>query len=185
MYLILEGIDTCGKSTQIEILKTVYKDAIFTKEPFNQTIRDLVINSKWSSKEAELFLFLADRAEHFKNIIEPNRDKLIISDRGFISGIAYATDFDIDFLINLNMFALKNTKADKVIIFKHNRDLLTKRLGNKGNDIIELRGVDYLLSVQDRMFEVAKRVNLNYLEIDSNLEIDSIKEKIVNYIEPK
>ena len=33
MYIVIEGIDTAGKSTQLDILKQKYTDAIFTKEP--------------------------------------------------------------------------------------------------------------------------------------------------------
>ena len=33
MYVILEGVDTSGKSTQIDLLKQKYTDAVFTKEP--------------------------------------------------------------------------------------------------------------------------------------------------------
>jgi len=33
MYLILEGVDTSGKSTQLELLKNIYPKACFTKEP--------------------------------------------------------------------------------------------------------------------------------------------------------
>ena len=68
MYIILEGIDTAGKSTQLDILKQKYPTAIFTKEPggtnLGTNIRDMVLNGKAKSKVAEMFLFLADRAEH-------------------------------------------------------------------------------------------------------------------------
>ncbi len=33
MYVVIEGVDTAGKSTQLDILKNKYQDAIFTKEP--------------------------------------------------------------------------------------------------------------------------------------------------------
>lgn len=49
-----------------------------------------------------MLLFLADRAEHSERILKPNADKLIISDRSLISGIAYAKDFDFEILRTLN-----------------------------------------------------------------------------------
>ena len=111
MYLIVEGIDTSGKSTQIELLKKLYPDAITTKEPggtpIGIKIREMILHEGVNNHKSELFLFLADRAEHYKNIIEPNLDKTIISDRGFISGIAYALanheDYKKDFLLQLPM----------------------------------------------------------------------------------
>ncbi|PAF42474.1 dTMP kinase [Helicobacter sp. 11S02596-1] len=47
MYIALEGIDTCGKSTQIALLKQAYPDAIFTKEPggtpIGKEIREMIL----------------------------------------------------------------------------------------------------------------------------------------------
>ena len=85
MYIALEGIDLVGKSTQLQMLKNQYKNAIFTKEPgatkLGKQIRELVLSKNDFSKEAELFLFLADRAEHFAKVIKPHLNRLIISDR--------------------------------------------------------------------------------------------------------
>ena len=38
MYVVIEGIDTAGKSTQLEILKNKFPNAIFTKEPGGTTL---------------------------------------------------------------------------------------------------------------------------------------------------
>ena len=155
MYMILEGIDTAGKSTQLEILKKNHPEALFTKEPGGTTIglelREMVLSARAQSRVAEMFLFLADRAEHFEEIVKPNKNQLVISDRGFISGIAYAKDFDLDMVIGLNKIALNNTMPDCVIMLKLSPDELRYRLSQKVNDGIELRGIDYLLEIQSRM----------------------------------
>ena len=87
MYVVIEGIDTAGKSTQLEILKQKYPEAIFTKEPggteIGTKIREMVLNGEAKSKVAEMFLFLADRAEHSFQVVKQNPDSIIISDRGF------------------------------------------------------------------------------------------------------
>jgi len=81
MYVILEGIDTAGKSTQLNILKQKYQDAIFTKEPggtkIGNKIRDMVLGGEAKSKVAEMFLFLADRAEHSFEIVKKILIKLL------------------------------------------------------------------------------------------------------------
>jgi len=112
MYLILEGVDTSGKSTQLELLKNIYPKACFTKEPggtkLGLKIREMILHEGVQNHKAELFLFLADRAEHYQNIVQQN--ETVISDRGFISGIAYALanhdDYNLEFLTTLNNFAL-------------------------------------------------------------------------------
>ncbi len=147
MYVAIEGIDGVGKTTQINLLKEKLKDsALFTKEPggtdFGIKAREILLSGGLRSKRAELFLFLADRAEHFEEVIKPNLDrKTIISDRSFLSGIAYATasdsSLDIDFLIELNRFALQNTLPDRVILFKIDEIELVKRLNSREKDKIE------------------------------------------------
>ena len=112
MYVVIEGIDTAGKSTQLEILKNKFPNAIFTKEPGGTALgiklREMILSGEANSSLAEMFMFLADRAEHTQEIILKNKNKLIISDRSFISGIAYAKDRKIDNLIELNRLATSN-----------------------------------------------------------------------------
>jgi dTMP kinase len=188
MYILIEGIDTCGKSTQIELLKAKFDDAIFTKEPggteFGVMARELLLHSDIKSQKAELLLFLADRAEHFDEIIKPNLDKLIISDRGFISGIAYALShgFDIDYLIDLNKFALDNTLPQKVILFEITKQELQNRVSSKSQDKIEQRGLEYLLQIQQNLIEVTKKLNIDHIIIDATDSIESIHTQIVEFI---
>lgn len=186
MYIVFEGVDTSGKTTQIELLKDSFPHAIYAKEPggtsIGQSLRDILLHKGLSSFRAELFLFLADRAEHYKEIIEPNKDKLIISDRGFISGIAYALtnhpNLDLDFLLTLNRFALEDNLPDKVILFKTNKELIQERMGQKQEDSIEKRGLDYLLKVQDNMIKVLENLDINYYLIDSSNSIEDIHNQI-------
>ena len=96
MYIVFEGIDTAGKSTQVALLEEQLSQSVTTKEPggtsFGETIRDIVLSEHTLDAQTEFLLFLADRREHFKKFIEPALadSREIISDRSFISGIAYA-----------------------------------------------------------------------------------------------
>jgi len=124
MYILFEGIDTCGKSTQIDLIANKHPEIVITHEPggtpFGKKAREILLADSLASKRAELLLFLADRAEHYQEVIEPNKDSVIISDRGFISGIGYALangDFDFDELIRLNKFALKDHFPDRIVLF--------------------------------------------------------------------
>ncbi len=189
MYILFEGVDTCGKSTQIELLKKSYKNVIFTKEPggtkTGEKIREIILNTNVKSKRAELFLFLADRAEHFKEVIEPNQNKIVISDRGFISGIAYSLANENrykDFLIKLNRFALKNYFPQKTVFFKTDYETIKKRMKNKKEDMIEKRGIEYLLKVQDIMEELLNELNLEHIVIDAKKNKEEINSIIKGYI---
>ena len=189
MVVLFEGIDTCGKSTQLELLKQKHPEIITTKEPggtaFGIKAREILLESTIISKRAELLLFLADRAEHFEEVIQPNQDKLIISDRGFISGIGYALangDFQLDELLMLNNFALQGNLPDKVILFLTDMQTLQERLGGKNLDGIEQRGLEYLLSVQEHMKQTVLKLDLPHLFIDARDTIENIHQTILTYL---
>jgi len=185
MYIALEGIDTAGKSTQIELLKKL--DAIFIKEPgetkIGKKLRKIIFNEE-ISKKTELFLFLADRSETIEKIIKPNQDKLIISDRSLISGIAYGLEyFNFLELEIFNSFATDKIYPDLVFILKLDRTTLEERLATKNHDNIEKRGVDYLLSIQDNLIYVCEKLNIKTIIIDASLSIDEIHQKIMEKID--
>jgi len=186
MYLILEGIDTAGKSTQLDILKQKYPMAIFTKEPggtaLGSKIRDIVLKGEATSKVAEMLLFLADRAQHSYEIIRRNPDEMIISDRGVISGIGYAKDVPMEIAITLNLVALNGAVPSKIVLLELTREELEKRLSQKQNDAIENRGVDYLLEVQSRMKTAIEQLKFDVKFIDANKNVSEIANEIQDFI---
>lgn len=194
MLIFFEGIDGVGKSTQIELLKSVYnRNYLITKEPggtlLGEKLREILLESYFKiSKTAELFLFLADRAEHFENVLKFSDKKDIICDRSFVSGIAYALaneqNLDINDLINLNKIALGGKIPNaKFIFLKISKDDLHFRLENRGNfDKIEERGLEYLMKVQKNMSEILKILKIDALEIDANGDINEIHKKIKEFV---
>lgn len=99
LYIALEGADRVGKSTQVQKLvkrlKTLELQVVETQEPggtaLGGEIRRLVLQEGTQSPLAELFLFLADRAEHQSRVLEPalRRGAVVVSDRSAYSTVAY------------------------------------------------------------------------------------------------
>ena len=186
MYVIFEGIDGAGKSTQIARLAAAYPQAIVTKEPggtkLGENLREILLKENGLDKRAEILLFLADRAEHFGKIIKPNLDKMILSDRGFVSGMAYALaggNFSFEELLSLNKFALQGNFPQKIVFFKADESTLRSRLNSRAQvDGIEARGFGYLLKVQDAMEEILQKLDARYVTIDAAWD----EEKITNLI---
>jgi len=100
MFLTIEGIEGAGKSTFIGLLEDelVKRGVNFlrTREPggcaLGRQIRPLLLDaSQKVSDRAELFLFLADRAQHVADTIRPalERGQWVICDRYADSTIAY------------------------------------------------------------------------------------------------
>ncbi len=190
MYIAIEGIDTAGKSTQIDKLKAYFKEAITTKEPgatsIGREIREMVLSANVHSKKAEFLLFLADRAEHIKEVIEPNLEKLIISDRSVVSGVAYALvqeEISQTAILHLNKFATNGIYPQKVFLLHLTKKELELRLSQKKLDGIELRGAEYLLKIQDAIIEATKLLKLELIIIDATKNIDAVTQEILNNME--
>lgn len=94
MLVTLEGIDGAGKTTILEGLSDAYPDAVVTREPTTSWYGEAVnrsISDDDSDPLAELFLFLADHADHLDRVIRPELadGTLVIADRYVDSRIAY------------------------------------------------------------------------------------------------
>ena len=189
MYVVIEGIDRAGKSTQLELLHQKFPDAIFTKEPggteLGKQIRKILLDTKVESFIAETFLFLADRAEHTHEVIIPNLARLIFSDRSYISGIAYAAvknKFSIEKLQELNDIAMQGIKPDKIIFLELSKEEFLKRYHDKPLDSIEQRGSEYLLKIQDIMKNLVRQSGTNALIVDASLDKNEIFHKILAFL---
>jgi len=189
MYIVVEGIDTCGKSTQIQLLAEKFPQAIITKEPgateLGSKIRELVLYSDDLCPVTELLLFLADRSNHASAVIKPNLGRLIISDRSLISGMAYALaskKFDFKWLETLNRFAMQEIMPEHIILFKIKEETLRERLGEKSHDVIEQRGIAYMLDVQEQLEFVASTLKIPTLIIHAEDSIEDIHTQINTYI---
>lgn len=201
MYVALEGIDTCGKSTQIAALREHFPQAIFTKEPGGSALgvkvreiilqahalesslidsRDSGIDSTGLCKEAEFFLFLADRAEHIAKVIKPNLTNLIIADRSLISGIAYAKDLPESSSINL--LSTQGIVPDLCFVFVIDKATLQDRLSAKTKDAIETRGIEYLLDIQNRIIHTAQNIAKHTIQINAANDRAAITQDLIAHI---
>lgn len=192
MYVVIEGVDTCGKSTQIGLLREVYPQAVFTKEPggtaLGAKIRELVLTDSTHGaldERAEALLFLADRAQHYTQLLQAHATRLIISDRSLISGIAYARHIPLAESIALNRFALRGLLPDLAIILELDESSLRARLGAKLHDNIERRGIGYLLEIQSRLMLVAQELGVATLTLNAAQSRDAISREIQSAIDSK
>ncbi|MBP9023986.1 MAG: dTMP kinase [Spirochaetes bacterium] len=101
-FIVVEGIDGCGKSTLIEKLKTHFPDAVFLREPTNGKF-GITIRKKLSSKDVldakeMLSLFISDREEDCELNILPalNSGRNVIMDRYYYSNAAYQGAMGLD-----------------------------------------------------------------------------------------
>ena len=119
MFVVLEGVDGCGKTTQaIKIadwLRGQGKLVFLTAEPtagkIGVFLRQILAGREHVDPKTLALLFTADRAEHLRTEVEPAlaAGKIVVSERYHYSTIAYqaAQGVDKQWLISLNSFARK------------------------------------------------------------------------------
>ncbi len=199
--IVLEGIDGCGKTTQINLLSTWLKksgliannsELVITREPggtaLGNALRGLLLEPpgcKAPEAITELLLYAADRAQHIAQMIKPALKKgdWVISDRFSGSTIAYqgyGRNLDIETIKQLEAIATQGLKPD--ITFWLNVDVkesIQRRVG-KVDDRIEAEGENFLKNVSNGFATIAKE--RNWIEIQANLKKDLICKEIQNRI---
>ncbi|MDO8517449.1 MAG: dTMP kinase [Nanoarchaeota archaeon] len=111
-FIVFEGIDGCGKGTQIKAFNNYlfdiskYNNTLLTREPYqSREIRRIMQEDKdaYSRPEKCAELFIEDRKNHLRDLIIPNLEQgiIVLSDRYKYSTIAYQSSqgMNIDFLI--------------------------------------------------------------------------------------
>lgn len=101
MFITFEGIDACGKSTQIDLIEHILKekeiDYIVTRQPggtqIGQPIRNILLNPDHvnMAPETEVLLYMADRIQHLQEVIKPalKEGKVVLCDRYHDATLAY------------------------------------------------------------------------------------------------
>lgn len=142
VLISIEGIDGSGKSTLAEHLASIFMQqhipVVSTKEPgktdLGKLIRPIVQEKKVAvGSLAEFFLFAADRAQHFDEVVIPAlaAGKLVISDRMADSSLVYqgyGKGIDVALIQTVNAWAMRSIQPTLVIYVKIDPLLARKRL---------------------------------------------------------
>tara|TARA_B100001540_G_scaffold213106_1_gene187959 strand:- start:191 stop:835 length:645 start_codon:yes stop_codon:yes gene_type:complete len=203
-FISFEGIDGCGKSTQVKmLLEKLNKEAIdcsLVREPggtqVSEEIRSVLLKNREEnmSSRAEALLMTASRAQLTKEKIKPSLDMgvCVIADRYKDSTLAYqggGRGIDIDYLLELNNFATYDLDPDITILI----DISSKEAQNRTNinnpDRIENAGVEFQEEVRNLYLQLADRFPERFLKIDGRESIEvihsTIWEKTINCINAK
>ncbi|MGE4557783.1 MAG: dTMP kinase [Desulfovibrionaceae bacterium] len=142
MFITFEGIEGTGKTTQITRLKQHMEDmgrqVLLTREPggsrIGRELRRLLLTMESSdlTGETELFLYLADRAQHVREVIRPalEQNKVVISDRFADSTVAYqgyGRGIDPKLLHSFNQTAIGEYGPDLTILLDIEPEIGLKR----------------------------------------------------------
>jgi dTMP kinase len=150
-FIVFEGIDGSGKSTQVKLLSDrLIKEGFkvyTTFEPTDSTIgliiRDIFKHKMEADHKTIAALFLADRLNHLQNDLNGILKKLkegytVISDRYYFSSYAYhGTHLDMDWVIAANSLCAGLLRPDINIFIDVPPDVSMQRL-SEGRNMMEL-----------------------------------------------
>ena len=142
MFITFEGIEGTGKTTQIQNVKKYFesmdKEVFLTLEPggsrVGQKLRKMLlhVDNKDLTPVTELFLYLADRAQHVAQVIRPELEagKVVLCDRFADSTIVYqgyGRGLDTTILQQLNDVAVDGLWPDLTVILDIDPEVGLKR----------------------------------------------------------
>ena len=202
-FIVIEGIDGCGKTTQIEALYNWLPNSglmnknsqlIKTREPggstFGKKIREIILlndNSNSPSDLTELLLYAADRAEHVSKIICPElkKNNWVISDRFADSTLAYqgyGRNINKEIIKQLEEIVCQGEKPDITFFLDISPEESISRRKNQIPDRIESEGINFLRNVNVGFKKIAKQKNWEVISASQDIESISnqIKKTLIN-----
>ncbi len=195
LFISFEGIDKSGKSTQISLLVDYLKkkkyEVMPTCEPggtrLGKEIERILLQHSTTQISAvgELFLYLADRAEHVGAIIEPalENDVIIISDRFADASIAYqgyGRGLDIHWIEKLNKRVTQGISPELTFLLDINPELSEKR--SKEKDRIENEEIAFHRRVRQGYLEIARLCPDRVKILDGQESIEDIHLAIIRIL---
>ena len=199
-FITFEGIDGCGKSTQLRLLaeflsigtSIVTQRVQTTREPggteIAEKIRAVLLdpdNEKMTDR-CEILLYLASRAQHVEELIVPwlNSDQIVLSDRFYDSTIAYQVYgrevVKLEQFERLNDFATGGLQPDLTFIFDIDVEIAFARMkdASRKADRLERLGTDFFNKLRRGFLELTRIFPERCVLVDANRPVETIAQEI-------
>lgn len=194
LFITFEGVDGCGKSTQLRFLGDYLAqegyDLLFTREPggceIAEKIRSLLLdveNSEMDNK-TEALLYAAARAQHISQVIKPALDagKIVLCDRFIDSSIAYqgvGRGLGIENVMAINRFAMAGVMPDKTFFLDFPPELAFERMSKKRvHDRLELEEMKFHQTLYNGFLQLCELFPERIIRVDANGNKFETSEKI-------
>jgi len=202
----IEGGDGSGKSRQLGLLDE-YLDSrgvsrLLTREPgdtpLGKQLRKLVLEGRPESlsDETELFLILADRAQHVHEVVRPaiEQGKLVVSDRFVDSTLAYqgyGRGMDLALLRRLNLVATGGTMPELTIILDCPVEVALARAAERQDrqasreNRFEAEGVAFQRRVREGFLELAEAEPSRCVVVHTDGPVMATQEKLRRIVDDR
>ena len=201
-FITFEGIDGCGKSTQLRMLAGELRvrglPVIATREPGGTPLGLKLRTALLDVKEevdplTELLVFAADRAQHVRKHLLPalERNQIVLSDRYADATVAYqgaGRGFKPELIEEIVQLATDGLKPDLTLLF----DLSVadaairtrKRVQSKRTDRLDVENEDFHKRVRNAYVEIAKAEPDRFRVIDARGSVDETQRRVMEIVIP-
>ena len=194
VFIVLEGGDGCGKSTQAQLLisrlRDLGREVLATREPgateAGVAIRSLVLGGGDLDARAEALLIAADRALHVAEVVRPalERGAVVVSDRYIPSSLAYqgvARGLGVDQISRLSEWATGGLAPDVVVVLDVPAgEAAARRAGPE--DRMEREPDSFRLAVNQAYRDLARR--FGWTVLDGTAPVDKVAAQVWEAVRP-
>ncbi|HMH44881.1 MAG TPA: dTMP kinase [Pyrinomonadaceae bacterium] len=174
VFITFEGIDGCGKSTQLRLLASELRvrglDVLTTREPggttLGQKLRAALLDVQGEVDPlAELLVFAADRAQHVRTVLRPAlaENKIVMSDRYADATVAYqgsGRGFKPELISEIVQLATEGLTPDLTLLFDlsvpESAVRTRRRVAAKNTDRLDSENVEFHERVRKAYLEIAR-----------------------------
>ena len=199
-FIVVEGLDGSGKSTQIKMLKEYLESkgekVFMTAEPsegrIGKTLREMLSEDIPTDMYFQAGMFLADRIDHCTNSENGIKKMLeegytVISDRYYYSTFAYqGTKSDMDYIMKINLDCPAILRPDVCIFLDLNPEICKGRIDtNRGKTEMYEKNIEVMKSIRKNFLDVLNSLNdrENIKIINAEGSIEDIQKAIREAVE--
>jgi dTMP kinase len=200
VFITFEGIDGCGKTTQLRLLagdlKELGVDAVTTREPggtpLGKKLRAALLDvEEQVDPLTELLVFAADRAQHVRTYLSPAlaAGQVVMSDRYADATVAYqgaGRGFDPKLIGEIVELATAGLKPDLTLLFDLSVEdsvvRTRRRVAAKNTDRLDGETAEFHARVREAYLEIAKAEPERVRVIDARGSIEQTHRKVTNIV---